>query len=224
MNDIEDQFNRVSRQYDSQRPLLIPCFEDFYTIALPLIRNFEKGSRVLDIGAGTGLFSQFVYQERPDLQFTLIDLSPEMLAVARERFAGKQNVEFVTGDITKAVLTDQYDVVISALAIHHLADSEKEALYQAVFNSLKPGGLFINADQVEGRNGPFDSYFKNRWEQQINAAGLAQQAIDSAMERIKLDKFSKLETQLLTLEKTGFIAVDCIYKYNNFAVFGGFRP
>ena len=49
-------------------------------------------------------------------------------------------------------------------------------------------------------------------------SGLEQQAIDRAFERIKLDKFAKLETQLQMLENAGFLEVDCIYKYNNFVV------
>jgi len=224
MSTIQEQFNSISKKYDAQRPFLIPCFNDFYTIALPLVTGLKTAKRVLDIGAGTGLFSQFIYQQRPDLHFTLVDISGDMLRVARERFAGLENFEFIELDFSATAIPQQYDVIISSLAIHHLEDEQKEKLYQSVYQALNPGGVFINADQVEGRSPFFDAYYKSHWKETITNSGLDKEAIDRAMERIKLDKFAKLEAQLLMLEHAGFGNVDCIYKHNNFVVFGGVKP
>lgn len=96
MNDIKEQFAHVSKKYDSQRRHLIPCFDDFYTACLPLVKSLTHAKKVLDIGAGTGLFSQFIYEVNPELQFTLIDFSSQMLEVARERFQGESNFKFLT--------------------------------------------------------------------------------------------------------------------------------
>src|ERR1700760_455813 len=84
MNDVKEQFSNVSKRYDSQRKYLIPCFNDFYTACLPLVKSLTHARSVLDIGAGTGLFSQFIYDFNPKLNFTLIDISGEMLDVAKE--------------------------------------------------------------------------------------------------------------------------------------------
>ena len=62
-NNITDQFNSVSKIYDEQRRYFIPCFDDFYTIALPIVRSLPNAKRVLDIGAGTGLFTKFIHEE-----------------------------------------------------------------------------------------------------------------------------------------------------------------
>lgn len=218
MDNIKEQFNSISKQYDEQRKHLIPCFYDFYTSCLPIIDTLSTAKNVLDIGAGTGLFSQFVYQQRNDLHFTLIDISSAMLSVAKKRFNGLNNFEFLEGDFSIGPISKKYDLVISALAIHHLEDEQKATLYQAVFNALNTGGLFINADQVEGRTPWFDNYYKSNWKQTVLNSGLDQQAIERAFERIKLDKFAKLETQLQMLENAGFAQTDCIYKYNNFVV------
>ena len=223
MNNLQEQFNNISKKYDAQRHFLIPCYNDFYTIALPLVISQKKAKRVLDIGAGTGLFSQFIYQQRPDLHFTLADISGEMLNVAKERFSGLDNFEFIELDFSKSAITQKYDLIISSLAIHHLEDAEKEQLYAAVYQSLNNGGVFINADQAEGRSPWFDSYYKAKWKETINSSGLDKDAIDRAMERVKLDKFAKLETQLAMLDRAGFQDVDCIYKHNNFVVFAGLK-
>jgi tRNA (cmo5U34)-methyltransferase len=223
MNNIKEQFNSVSQKYDSQRRYLIPCFDDFYSSCLPIIDKIPFAKRVLDIGAGTGLFSQFIYQHNKDLNFTLIDISSEMLAVAKDRFAGLPNFEFKELDFSAEPISGKYDLIISALAIHHLEDEQKAKLYQNIFNALNPGGVFINADQVEGRSNWFDDFYKSNWKDTVIQSGLEEHAIERAFERVKLDKFAKLETQLQMLEECGFGDVDCIYKYNNFVVIVGIK-
>jgi tRNA (cmo5U34)-methyltransferase len=223
MNDVKEQFGNVSKEYDSQREYLIPCFNDFYTTCLPLIKSLTHAKTVLDIGAGTGLFSKFVYDQNSALHFTLADLSAEMLKVARERFAGNDNFEYLELDFSKDALPGKYDVIISGLAIHHLEDADKAKLYKNIYQALNEGGLFINADQVAGKNLLFDSLYKFYWRETVSHSGLAREALIQAFERTKLDKLAPLETQLKMLERAGFNEVDCIYKNMNFAVFGGFK-
>jgi tRNA (cmo5U34)-methyltransferase len=223
MNEVKEQFSNVSKKYDSQRQYLIPCFNDFYSACLPLVKSLTHAKKVLDIGAGTGLFAQFVYAQNPHLHFTLTDISGQMLNVARERFKGADNFEFIELDFSKDPIQGKYDLIISGLAIHHLEDAEKAKLYKSIFQALNEGGMFINADQVAGKNQLFDSLYRYYWRETVSASGLDREALIQAFERTKLDKLAPLETQLKMLEKAGFSEVDCIYKNMNFAVFGGFK-
>ncbi len=223
MNEVKEQFSNVSKKYDSQRQYLIPCFNDFYSACLPLVKSLTHAKKVLDIGAGTGLFSQFVYDQNPHLHFTLTDISGQMLNVARERFKGADNFEFIELDFSKDPIEGKYDLIISGLAIHHLEDTDKAKLYKSIFQALNEGGMFINADQVAGKNQLFDSLYRYYWRETVSASGLDREALIQAFERTKLDKLAPLETQLKMLEKAGFSEVDCIYKNMNFAVFGGFK-
>ena len=223
MNDIKEQFSRVSKKYDSQRELLIPCFKDFYSACLPVVKSLTHAKTVLDIGAGTGLFSQFVYDVNPDLHFTLTDISGEMLNIARERFNGENNFEYVEQDFSKDPIPGKYDIIISGLAMHYLEDTAKAKVYKTIYMALNDGGLFINADRVSGKNLLFDSLYNYYWRETISHSNLDHEALIQAFDRIKLEKLAPLETQLKMLEKAGFNEVDCIYKNMNFAVFGGFK-
>jgi tRNA (cmo5U34)-methyltransferase len=223
MNDVKEQFSNVSKKYDSQRKYLIPCFKDFYTACLPLVKSLTHAKTVLDIGAGTGLFTQFIYDQNPSLHFTLTDLSGEMLNVARGRFGDSDNFQYTELDFSKDALPGKYDIILSGLAIHHLEDTDKAKLYKNIYQALNEGGLFINADQVAGKNLLFDSLYKFHWRETVSNSGLDREALILAFERTKLDKLAPLETQLKMLEKAGFNEVDCIYKNMNFAVFGGFK-
>lgn len=223
VEEVKEKFGNVSKKYDSQRRYLIPCFEDFYHTCLPLIKSVPNAKRVLDVGAGTGLFSQFVYEKNPNLHFTLADISSPMLSVAKERFKGMDNFDFIELDLSKDRIPGKYDIVISGLAIHHLEDANKLQLYINIFNSLNEDGLFINADQVSGRSILFDSLFKYEWRETVSHSGLDHEALIQAFERTKLDRLAPLDVQLKMLEKAGFNEVDCIYKNLSFAVFGGFK-
>ena len=219
---IRERFNDHASQYDDQRRKLIPCFDDFYSIPITVLDTKKEEPQVLDIGAGTGLFSSFLKEKFPQAKLTLIDISEKMMEVAKNRFRSESNVEYVIADYTDyAFESNKYDFIISSLSIHHLTDEEKRSLYDSLYIALKPGGVFVNADQVLGQTGYIESLYKKDWENKINSNGLTKEEVEAAHERTKLDKMSTLEDQIHWLQQSGFQDVDCLYKYFNFVVLYG---
>lgn len=219
--EIKNKFNNLSKNYDVQRKKIIPCFDDFYHIPLKFIEIKSKSPSILDIGAGTGLFSSIFLQKYPDAQITLIDIAENMLEVAKNRFESNQKIKYITDNYVNYEFDEMYDIIISGLSIHHLEDAEKENLYKKCYKILKPDGIFINADQVLGNNLYVEELNKKIWKQFIKESGLEADQVNATFERLKLDKEAPLEQQLNWLKESGFKDVDCIYKYLHFAVMIG---
>ena len=123
-NAIAELFSIGAEHYDAVRRNLVPCFDAFYTSALDVIGDWGRGRErgaldVLDLGAGTGLFSAMVMAGIPQARVHLIDVSDAMLAEARRRFAGgaASNVSFEVRDYSEGSLGGPWDLVISALSI-----------------------------------------------------------------------------------------------------------
>ena len=224
MSEVRDRFDAVSRAYDGQRRKFIPCFDDFYALAVTAAETEVPAPAILDIGAGTGLLTAFLMERYPSGRFTLVDLSDKMLGVARERFADKPDVRYVPADYLEHDFGERFDLVVSALSIHHLEDKDKQRLYHKCFGLLNPGGLFVNADQVQGDSPWLDALEERVWYQGIAQSGLTEEEIQAGRERIALDRESGLAEQLEWLRTAGFCDVGCLYKYLHFAVFLGRKP
>jgi tRNA (cmo5U34)-methyltransferase len=100
---------------------------------------------ILDLGTGTGETLRHVAQRHPAARLTGVDESERMLSVARNVVPG--------ADLRVARLQDElpdgpFDLVISALAVHHLDADEKAALFRRVAARLAPGGRFVLADVI----------------------------------------------------------------------------
>jgi tRNA (cmo5U34)-methyltransferase len=216
-------FSRDAAGYDDLRRRLVPCFDDFYGSALMLIRDCQIGPDidVLDLGAGTGLFSTMVLAHCQVGRLCLLDGSAGMLEQSRARFLGIDRVEYRLADMVDANLGGPWDLVISALAIHHLSDEQKCDLYRRIHRALKPGGLFVNAEQVAGPNSIVDERYSRIWLEQIRQLGVSEQDIEKARERMSHDKCASLGSQLQWLRDAGFSDVDCSFKAWRFAVFSG---
>ncbi|NBD24001.1 class I SAM-dependent methyltransferase [Paenibacillus glycinis] len=224
MHHVRSTFDASANGYDAQRRKLIPCFDDFYGTAVSLAVTGAQEPRILDLGAGTGLLASMLLQKHPEARLTLVDLSDNMLAVAKERFGGQPDIAYVCQDYTSYSAEGEYDLIVSGLSIHHLSDEGKQAVYGQAFANLKPGGIFVNADQVLGRTPFIDTLYKQDWWNKIAASGLAQAELDAARERTKIDRMAGLGDQLDWLAQAGFADVDCVYKYFNFVVMYGRKP
>ncbi len=150
MDEVKESFDAISSGYDEQRKWIIPDIQGFYRAAVRAAAVTEKSPAILDIGAGTGLFSMLLRETYPGATITLLDISEKMLGIAKQRFAGREDVHFIAADYRHEEPGGPFDAVCSALSIHHLETAEKRDLYGKIFNALKPGGVFVNADQVEG--------------------------------------------------------------------------
>lgn len=221
---VKSVFDKAATTYDAVRRLMIPCFDDYYgTVAWVMPFGRDDAFDVLDLGAGTGLLTAVLREQFPKARYTLIDISDEMLARARGRFAGAQDVRIAVSDYSVEPLPGRFDAIVSALSIHHLDDPGKASLFQRIYEALKPGGIFVNAEEVLAPTTALDQLYWDEWERQARAAGAPEEEFGGVEERAKFDKPAKLDEQLGWLREAGFSDVDCYYKYMMFAVYGGRR-
>ncbi len=214
---IQDHFNEIAQQYDEQRRQFIPCFDDFYTLPLHVMDYAGDAPEVLDIGGGTGLFSSFVLQKYPNAKLTLIDLSDQMLECAKLRF-GQREVTYLNADYTTYEFAKQFDIIISALSIHHLTAEDKRALYGRCYPLLREGGVFVNADVVCSAYPEVERMFIDIWKESLQHSTLPREEIEKGYKRMEYDKPSTVQDQLGWLKEAGFSAVECLYKYYHYAV------
>ena len=219
MDYVREAFDSFAEEYDTQREFVIPELRHFYSTAVWGAESPNNSPSVLDIGAGTGLMSAFLLQKYPDATITLMDFSENMLDVARRRFAGKQNVRYIVSDYSDSDLGGPFDIICSALSIHHLTASGKQNLFRRIHSALTPGGLFVNADQAEGETNYFDDRYLRYWNEFLNSGPLKGKEHEMVLKRRnELDRNDKLSLQLRWLRDAGFMDVDVVYKNRTFIV------
>ena len=216
---IESQFNSIAEEYDINRRKFIPCFDDFYIDTTEFIAaNIKEPKSIVDLGSGTGLLAYYWYKHFPRSDYLLTDIADDMLSVAKRRFQGLDNVSYQTTDYIKELPEVPFDTVISALSIHHLEQSEKQALFTKIYQALPAGGIFVNYDQFCAGDTRLNKWYDSFWEGQLYNSGLTDRDIELWLERRKFDKECSVEDETEMLKNSGFSTVKCIYAYRKFAV------
>ena len=99
--------------------------------------------RALELGTGSGVTSRRVLARHPHAQLTGVDSSEEMIAAA-----DLPGADLRLQDLRDPLPEGPFDLVFSALAVHHLEGPQKADLIARVATALAPGGRFVLADVV----------------------------------------------------------------------------
>jgi tRNA threonylcarbamoyl adenosine modification protein (Sua5/YciO/YrdC/YwlC family) len=103
--------------------------------------------RILELGTGMGETARRLLARHPDASLVGIDASEEMLAAA-EAVLPRGRAELRVGRLEEALPAGPFDLVASALCVHHLDGPGKAELFSRVRESLAAGGRFVLADVV----------------------------------------------------------------------------
>jgi len=103
--------------------------------------------RVLELGTGTGETASRLLRRHPQAELVGIDASDQMLGVARARLP-VDRVALRVSRLEEALPEGPFDLVASALCVHHLRAAEKRDLFVRIRDLLAPGGRFVLADVV----------------------------------------------------------------------------
>jgi ubiquinone/menaquinone biosynthesis C-methylase UbiE len=114
-----------------------------------------KPKRVLETAAGTGIVTRQLRDTLPaDTHLTATDLNPPMLAVAKTKFAGNEQVEFKPADATALPFADgSFDAVVCQFGVMFYPD--KDQSYREVRRVLAPGGRYLFSVWDAHRYNPF---------------------------------------------------------------------
>jgi SAM-dependent methyltransferase len=221
-----------------ERRKLIPLFDVQEELVKRLITRGGREIRsFVDLGAGDGGFAELILDLYPESRGVLVDFSQPMLAAARERLASKDGRwAIVEGDLADPSWRDRlpddqiFDAVVSRLAIHHLPDERKSALYGESFELLAPGGIFLNWEHVETAGlaaGLFDEFFRRRLleaEHERENPRPDEVVLRSYDDAADDDILCDPETQCAWLREIGFEKIDVYFKLPGLAIFGGSKP
>jgi ubiquinone/menaquinone biosynthesis C-methylase UbiE len=165
------------KTYDADMELMHPNRSKMVQIALEVLPFARTAAlRAIDLGIGTGYFTECFLNKFPNSCVLGIDGAPAMIELAKARLKPSESrVEFVTGDFRKlrelAPDAETVDIVFSAYALHHLNRSDKEAVLKEVVPLLAPGGWFVNADLIVAESPELESRL-----QQIRIAGIVERS------------------------------------------------
>jgi tRNA (cmo5U34)-methyltransferase len=139
------QFHFDAASYDRLMADEVPAYHALQSAVAAATARARSPARALELGTGTGTTTLAVLERHPGLAITGIDRGPAMLAVARDRLP--------EADLRQIALEDPlpegpFDLVFTALAVHHLDGPGKADLFARVATALAPGGRFVLGDVV----------------------------------------------------------------------------
>jgi tRNA (cmo5U34)-methyltransferase len=215
----------VANAFDDMLERSIPNFRAMRTLVSRLGRRFLiDGADVVDLGASTGegilsLLGGFPpNQYETQHVFALIEKSPAMLAVLREKFSFMRNVLVLDWDLRTEYPKAKACLTMSILTLQFVPIEYRQRVLRKVFETTVPGGAFIIVEKVLGSSAELDELFVTEHHGMKAAAGYSDEEIRRkrlSLEGVLVPVTAEFNEDLL--RKAGFSEVECFWRCLNFA-------
>ncbi len=126
-----------------------------------------------------------------------------------------------------------FDAVISARALHHFTENQRRrSIFKEVFELVREGGCFINADNVRPTTKTLGERYRSARDEYLDRFVRESSSGKTNLTELRAASPSTyhgphnngyLEEELAWLREAGFEDVDCFWKFTTTVVYGGFR-
>jgi tRNA (cmo5U34)-methyltransferase len=124
----------------------IPRYDELQERVVEATRDLAPRA-ILELGTGSGETASRLLAAHPAARLVGVDSSPEMLVAARGALP-TDRVELRRARLEDELPAGPFELVVSALAVHHLTAEEKADLFGRVAEALRPAGRFVLGDVV----------------------------------------------------------------------------
>ena len=118
-NEVSDFFDSLAERWDEMGYDPLPDVRSL----LDRI-SFRPGSKILDLGCGTGVISGLLHDEYGGVVLGL-DISPKMIEIARRKYNGKEGVAFEVGNFLDSSFRGRFDYIVCYNAFPHFVDVDR---------------------------------------------------------------------------------------------------
>ena len=219
---------------------VVACFPDMIRRSVPgygqilgmlgviAERHLRHGAHVYDLGCSLGAVGLALAGRLPPEAFSLtgVDLSPAMVARARETFASESPehaIEIVEGDIRHLDYRPSGMVVLN-FTLQFLAPGERDAVIEALYDALEPGGVLVLSEKIVAEDEQDNAWLVERYHDFKRANGYSELEISqkrNALENVLVpDTLAAHQTRLA---HAGFARSQVWFQYLNFASLIAFK-
>ncbi|MDR2941218.1 MAG: class I SAM-dependent methyltransferase [Treponema sp.] len=221
---VKNHFEEEAKEFDEIILKLIPHYTEMIE-ALVLSIPFEKDKpiNVIDLGCGTGTIGQKIKIAFPNSKISCLDIAENMIKMAQIKIG--ENIDYYINDFYDFDFDKKYDVIISSLALHHLAnDEDKKMFYRKIYNALTDNGVFYNADVVLGSNSHIQDLYIKKWKTFMGKNVPLDEIENKWIVKYKTeDRPASLINHINWLKEIGYKNIDVVWKYYNYCVYGGYK-
>ncbi|MDO8505941.1 MAG: methyltransferase domain-containing protein [bacterium] len=228
MDDWQNQ--KFVEHWDSTTNTGNPTREEQLDILLAILADeYQEGKAILDIGFGSGLVEQTIFERIPNAFVVGVDSSKPMIELAKKRLKNWEGQYVpIKHDITKLdslqLPPKEYQVVISIQTIHNLANADKKKIFDFANLILQDKGLFLILDRIAVNTPGLFSAYQSMWKRLEKIHGAPIKAGDFYGQHVKMtigkgDNPISIEEHLRMLREAGFEPA-CLHAHAHRALIG----
>jgi SAM-dependent methyltransferase len=145
---------RWLQRWDAQQERYVPDREERFRVVIDVVRAATEGgpAAVVDLGCGPGSLSRRLAEALPRARVVGVDADPLLLGLGQANM--NERVRLIEADLANPGWPDAtglpgpWDAAVSSTALHWLSPADLGQLYRVLADNLRPGGVFVNADNM----------------------------------------------------------------------------
>ncbi len=221
---VDQFFDGLAEEYNEVIDRCFPRYREMLQTVVDYVPPLSARPRIVELGCGTGNLSRLILDRFPTASLTLVDISGDSLQVCRRLFGkgSSGQTDMVDAQALCTLQSDMrdlqfdnehFDLIISAIAIHHLPSKDKSTLIRNCLRWLRPGGTLAFADQFRAATQYLHDLHISQWKQLSSAGGASAEEWEQWMQhQAAHDHHDTMEQHIGWLRDAGAINVDVVWR------------
>jgi tRNA (cmo5U34)-methyltransferase len=226
-------YDEQAKAYDCYQVMVVPGYQNMLDLTAQICsRILKPGSKIIDLGCGTGNASLSIIRKIP-AQIYLIDGSKQMVQIAEDKLSQAASGEIIgrkVADISDENWDEnlqdcEYDAIVSTLVLEHLPFDRYRRTIEKCHRLLRPGGWIIAAEGYAESEATCRRWFIDEIKERQNMVDPELMKFVTGLRHSKEVHYHCSKTEKAKWWRdAGFENVDVIWQYLCIALMVGKKP